>query len=277
MDTTETLKLLGLSKKEQKVLAALQTGSDTPVKLTKVTDVSRTAIYAILQNLKKRGIAASHTKSGKKHWSLAPEREIEEVLYAAKRTLLKIPEGREEIMGLSDSMVIVHRGKEAVLEALLSITKHKHERLYGIQGNTVQQGWDNIVGPEKINEFNHDLRKNDVITEAILPYDWFEDHIRDLGHMEGLKWAKGFIGRAYAAYLIDKKYFEHAGQIFMFKDSLYMMAMNEALVVEIRNSELQKMIKQMFSFIEEFAEKVDVNERLSRIIEHMETSKLEKE
>lgn len=273
MESTESLKLLGLSKKELKVLTALQEGADTPVKLTKATDVSRTAIYAILQNLKKRGIVVSHIKNGKKTFILADEREIEEVLYAAKRTLLKIPEGREEIMGLSDSTVIVHRGKDAVLEALLSITKHKHERLYGLQGNTVQQGWDSIVGPEKINEFNHDLRKNDVITEAILPYEWFEDHIQDLGHKEGLKWAKGFIGRAYATYLIDKKYFEHAGQIFMFKDSLYMMAMNEALVVEIRNSELQKMIKQMFSFIEEYAEKVDVNTRLREIIERMEHEK----
>ncbi len=134
----------------------------------------------------------------------------------------------------------------------------------------MQQGWDAIVGPEKINEFNYDLRKNDVITEAILPYDWFEDHVRDLGNKEGLKWAKGFIGRAYATYEIDKEYFRHAGQIFIIKDSLYLMAMNEALVVEIRNSELQKMIKQMFSFIEEGAEKINVNERLQKIIDRLE-------
>lgn len=213
METTESLKLLGLSKKELKVLTAVQAGSNTPVKLSKVTDVSRTAIYAILQNLKKRGIISSHVQNGKKSFVLADERQVEETLYAAKRALLKIPEGREEVHGLSDSTVIVHRGKEAVLKALLSITKHKHERLYGLQGNTVQQGWDSIVGPEKINEFNHDLRKNDVITEAILPYEWFEDHIADLGPKEGLKWAKGFMGRAYSTYLIDKKYFEHAGQI----------------------------------------------------------------
>lgn len=60
----------------------------------------------------------------------------------------------------------------------------------------------------------------------------------------------------------------------MFKDSLYLMAMNEALVIEIRNSELQKMIKQMFSFIEEYAEKVDVNSRVQEIIKRMEKNAL---
>ena len=267
METAETLKLLGLSKKEQKVLIALQNGSDTPVKLTKTTDVSRTAIYAILQNLKKRGIAASHIQNGKKHWTLADEREIEETLYAAKRSLLKIPEGREEVKGMSDSIVIVHRGKEAVLKLIISLAKdHKNERLYTMQGNSVQPGWDEVVGAQKINEFNNNIKKNAIITETILPYDWFEDHIRDLGNKEGVTWAKGFTERAFAAYEIDKSYFNHAGQIFMFKDSLYLMAMNEAIVVEIRHSELQKMIKQMFSYIEEHADRLNVSEKLEPII-----------
>lgn len=270
MDTTETLKLLGLSKKERKVLIALQDGSDTPVKLAKATDVSRTAVYAILQNLKKRGVAASYVKNGKKHWILADEREIEETLYAAKRSLLKIPAGREEIKGMNDAMIIVHRGKESVLNLLVALARdHKNERLYALQGNSVQPGWDAVVGTQKINEFNHNIRKNGIVTEAILPYDWFEDHIRELGNKEGIIWAKGFTERAFAAYEIDRDYFNHAGQIFMFKDSLYLMAMNEALVVEIRNSELQKMIKQMFSFIEEHADRLNVSERLEPIIAAM--------
>lgn len=274
METTETLKLLGLSKKELKVLAALQTGSDTPVKLSKVTDVSRTAIYAILQNLKRRGIVTSHIQNGKKHWGLTPEREIEGVLYAAKRALLKIPEGREEVMGVSDATVVVHRGKEAVLNILVPLARdHKNERLYTMQGNSVQPGWNEVVGAQKINEFNNNIKKNAIITETILPYDWFEDHIRDLGNKEGVTWAEGFTERAFAAYEIDKAYFNHAGQIFMFKDSLYLMAMNEAIVVEIRHSELQKMIKQMFSYIEEHADRLNVSEKLEPIITALAANK----
>ena len=271
MELRKNLSILALSIKEERVLLAIIKGIKTPLLIAKETRVTRPAVYDILTKLKDRGLVKSYIVGGKKSWRLAHKDDIDEALYETKKVLLSISEGVEEVKGLSDGTVIVHRGKDAVLKMLLHITKdHKNERLYGLQGNTVQQGWDNIVGPEKINEFNNDLRKNNVITEAILPYEWFEDHVRDLGEKEGFIWLKGFIGRAYATYLIDKKYFNHAGQIFMFKSSLYLMAMNEALVVEIRNSELQKMIKQMFSYIEEHAEKVDVNSKLQRMIDQLE-------
>src|SRR3989338_5250928 len=174
MNTLETLKLLGLSKKEQKVLRALQEGGDTPVKLSKVTGVSRTAVYAILQNLKKRGLAQVRTTNGKRHWGLTPEREIEGVLYEAKRTLLKIPEGREEIHGLSDSTVIVHRGAEAVRMLLNGmLAGHKNERFYGFQGNIAAINWDKVFSVEETNAFNRAIKKNHIITEAILPDGWF--------------------------------------------------------------------------------------------------------
>ena len=270
MNTLETLKLLGLSKKEQKVLRALQEGGDTPVKLSKVTGVSRTAVYAILQNLKKRGLAQVRTTNGKRHWGLTSEREIDGVLYEAKRALLKIPEGREEVKGMSDSLVVVHRGKEAVLELIVSLARdHRNERLYAIQGNSVQAGWDAVVGADKINEFNRNTKKNDIITEAILPFHWFEHHVQEMGPKAGLLWAQGFLARAFACYEIDKSYFNHAGQIFLFKDSLYLMAMNEALVIEIRHSELQKMIKSMFAYIEDNAQLLNVNQKLEWVIAQM--------
>ena len=102
------------------MLLGLQDGLDTPLLLARHTKVSRPAVYAILQNLKKRGLAASHITNGKKRWQLASEKEIEETIYETKRALLKIPTGREELHGLSDSTIVVHRGREAVREAMLN-------------------------------------------------------------------------------------------------------------------------------------------------------------
>jgi len=48
------------------------------------------------------------------------------------------------------------------------------------------------------------------------------------------------------------------------------MSMHEALVIEIRNSELQKMIKQIFSFVEDHAERIHVNKNIAAIIEKLE-------
>jgi len=274
MDTTETLKLLGLSKKEQKVLISLQAGSDTPVKLTKATDVSRTAIYAILQNFKKRGLAHSHITSGKKHWSLTPEREIEKVLYAAKRTLLKIPEGREEVHGLSDATIIIHRGPESIRKVLGELLfAHKHERFYALIGDSAAVYWNKIFSLQETNRFNRALKRNNIIAESIVQEGVLERQTRELG----VSWAKDFEGRTTRVNEIDAEYFAHGAQVWIFKQSIYLMALGEELVIEIRNSEIQKMLLTFFKFIQDNSRVIDANALLRNVIAEMEGTKIKKQ
>jgi len=271
MKLAEKLRILGLTAKEIKVMSTIIAGPNTPLLISRKTKVSRPAVYDILKKLKKRELINTNILNGKKYWRLANKEDIDQALYEAKKLLLSISEGTEEAKGLSDGTVIVHRGSEAVSNIILSLAKdHKDERLIAFQGNFVQQGWDTVVGKDKINEFNYAIGKNGIITEAVLPPRWFENHISNLSDKEGLKWAKGFLDRAFAAYQIENEYLNHAGQIFIFKNSLYLMSMNEALVIEIRNSELQKMIKQIFSFVEDHAERIHVNKSVDAIIEKLE-------
>lgn len=78
----------------------------------------------------------------------------------------------------------------------------------------------------------------------------------------GETWAKDYEGRTSSAVYLDKKYFQHSGQIFAFKDVMYLLALNDKIVIEIRHSDIQKMILAMYSFIKERGEMVDVNQRL---------------
>lgn len=272
METTETLKLLGLSKKEQKVLIALQAGSDTPVKLSKATYVSRTAVYAILTNFKKRGLANTHITNGRKYWSLTPEREIEEVLYAAKRTLLKIPEGREEVHGLSDATVVIHRGPESIRKVLGELLfAHKNERFYALIGDGAAEYWNKIFSLQETNRFNRALKKNNIIAETIIQEGFLERETRRLG----VSWAKDFEGRTTRVNAIDSEYFAYGAQVWMFKQSIYLMALGEELVIEIRNSEIQKMLLTFLKFMQDNSRVIDANELLRTVIADMESKKLE--
>ncbi len=272
METAEMLKLLGLSKKEQKVLIALQAGQDTPVKLAKATDVSRTAIYAILQNLKKRGIVASHIKDGRKTFRIADEREVEETLYEAKSALLKIPEGREEVRGLSDATVIVHRGKEAIKKVINEIfLNNSSERLYGFQGDVAAINWNTVFSVQETKKINRLIKEKSFIVEAILPDGWLERSIEEFG----TEWAKDFEGRTTRVNVIEPEYFAHGGQVFIFKQSIYLMALGEELVIEIRNSEIQRMLLSFMKFIQDNSRVIDANELLRGIIAEMEGSKRE--
>lgn len=237
MHESTNLNLLELSKKEERVLISLQNNNDTPLLLARKTKVSRPAVYAILQNLKKRGLADSYIIRGKKRWRVASEREIENVLYAAKSTLLKIPAGRQEVQGLSDATVVVHRGAEAVRGVLVGmLSTHKNERFYGFAGDTSSIAWNKLFSLKETNQFNRTLKKNNIIAETILQEGLLERETKNLG----IEWAKEFEGRTTKVNIVDRQYFENAAQMFIFRESIYIMALGEEIVIEIRNSEIKK-------------------------------------
>ena len=268
MELEENLRLLGLSRKEEKVLSGLQSENNTPLALLRSTKISRTTIYATLENLKRRGLVISRIANGKKTWALADERKIEAVLYDVKRSLLKISEGREEVYGRSDSMVVVHRGVDAVKKVLGNMMAiHKNERFYAFQGNEASLNWDKIFNIEETNKFNREVKKNYIITEIIIPENFFEEHAQK----SGIDWGKSFEGRPIRGNVIDRTYFQHAGHLWVFKDSLYLMALNEEIVIEIRNSEIKKMILALFRFVQENSRTIDANEVLRKLMEqHLE-------
>lgn len=253
------------------MLDSLKNGLDTPLEVSRKTKVSRTAVYAILENLKERGFVSTHIRNGKKSWFLSPERDLDATIYDAKRVLLDIPEGREELHGITDATVIVHRGKEAVKKLMEDLwLHHKNERLYGFQGDVAAIGWNKIFTVEETNAFNRAVKKNGIIVEAILPDGWFERETRNLG----VGWAKDFEGRTTRTHVVDEQYFKHGGQLYLFKNSIYLNAHNEELVVEIRNSEIQKMLMAFFRFMQDHSRVIDANDLLRTLIKREDGKKM---
>lgn len=259
----EGLRLLGLSGKEVRVLDAVRDGRATPLLIATATRVSRPAVYEILARLHSRGLVQSYIRDGKKYWRQASTHDLEQALYATKKQLFNIAEGVEEVRGLSDSLVTVHRGGEAIRKLLRGIlVENKDTRLWAIQGDTVAIGWNKVFGVEGTNELNRFIKQNRIIVEVIMPFGFFERQIEIMGQ----SWAKDFEGRMAINHEIDEQYFEHGGQIWMFKNSVYFVAMNEEIIIEVRNSEIQRLIMAMFTFIQDNSKKFDVNERLRRLL-----------
>jgi len=265
----ENIRLLGLSHKEVKVLDALRAKKSTPLVISEYTKVSRPAVYEILVRLHKRGLIKSNIRDGKKYWSQAKERDLEQELYNTKKQFFDVEEGVEEVRGLSDSTVIVHRGEPAIRNLVLNIVKsYKEERLYAIQGEAIVNAWNDVVGLEKINEVNRIIKKNNIITEMIFPFGF----LKKQGPLLGKKWMEDFGERAAITHEIDEEYFQHAGQIWAFKNSLYLIAMKEEIIIEVRNSEIQKLILSMFRFIQDNSRKIDINTILRELIKTEEVN-----
>lgn len=239
-------------------------GDTTPLTIAKNNRITRPTVYDALKNLKERQLVKSHIDSGRKYWSMAPERVIEEALYVAKKQLLGMADNVEEIHGLSDASIVLHRGSEAIKKLLLSMVKqHASQRLYILSGNDIVSGWEQYVGEEVINEFNRAVKKHGIITEMIISEQFITEQ---LGHF-GPTWGEDFEGRTSVAHEINPKYLETTGQIFVFQKSVYLIAMNEAVVVEVRNSEIQKMILSLIQFIQDHAKKFDINQKIRTLLE----------
>ncbi len=266
MELREKLKILDLSSKEERVLLALQQGLGTPLSISTSTKVTRPAVYDILSKLKKRGLVASQIKGGKKSWHMVSEGELADTLYEAKKVLLKFSDGKKEMHGVSDSVLTVYRGKDAVRKVILGmLTGRKHERFLGLSDfspSLLDDGWLTVLSASDIHEFNRMVKRNSIIAELVAPSGWIDDHYKAMGDA----WAKDYEGRTASSVYIDKKYFGHSGQIFAFNDALYLLAIKDQLVIEIRHSDIQKMILGMYAFIKENGKSIDVNRRLRELM-----------
>ncbi len=259
----ENIQLLELSKKEILVLNALKNGKNTPSAIFHSTKVTRPTVYEILKKLKKRGIIKSQIKKGRKYWKIKNRKQLEEKIYQIKKYLLNISNSTKEVFGKNDSNITVYHGTKDIRQLVIDIAKeNKNQRIIGIQGNNAEIGWSNIFNIEITNKLNRLVKENKIIMEVIMPIGWFEKQIK----IWGKKWAKDFSGRMTVAHEIDKSYFQHGAQLFATKKAVYLLILNENIAIEIRNSEIQKMILSMFYFIQNNSQKINPNEVLKNLI-----------
>jgi|GEM_PF-692573 len=266
MELREKLKILDLSVKEERVLLALQQGIFTPLEISRMTKVTRPAVYDIFKKLKKRGLVESHITHGKKSWHIVSDKELANALYETKKVLLAFSDGKEEVSGVSDSTIVVHRGKEAVKKAVFGMILHrKNERFlcYTSFSDVLDKGWLTIFTPEEINEFNRIVKKNGIISELVAPEHWIEDHYKAMG----VSWAKDYEGRSSSAVSLPQEYFKHSGQLFAFKDAMYLLALRDQLIIEIKHSDIQRMILSMYEFMKDHGETIDINKILRDLME----------
>lgn len=259
----DPLVILELSPKSVEVVRALQAGSKTPVDISKVTSVSRPAIYEILERLENRGLVKGESVRGKKQWRLSSNVEIQNLIAKAVAEITGNSEERNTPYESKEVGVFVYRGTKAIRDIMRQVFQtHKGETCIGIQGENVYSAWKKLLGVETINEINRDIKANGMINQAIVPVGHFTKVI----HTMGEEWARNFEGRAYRVNEIDEEYFNHSAEIFLFKDSVYLLSMSESLVIEIKNSEIQKMILSLLHYVQNTSRVIDGNEMLRNLL-----------
>ena len=262
-DMKNSLQILGLSVSAATVLLQIKAGRVTPVQIAKHINLSRPAIYAILRNLQTQGLVTETYDGDTKVWTVAHISQINSLFEAAKEGLFG--SSTENAVKYLDNglQVNVYRGKETIGELMKEIfTSHRGQKCIGIQGVNVYPGWKSLLGVEFVNKLNKAIKKNKMINQAIVPRGHFDEVVKVMG----VEWARHFEGRPYRANEIDPKYFKHKGEMFFFKDSVYLVSMSENLVIEIKHSHIHQMLYGLIEYVQENSPVVDGNERLRQII-----------
>ena len=258
-----SLPLLALSKKEKMVLGALKEGLTTPLLIHEKTKVSRTAIYHILTVLRERGMVKKYKESGKFHYRIATEKELGDALYETKKELLSFVDGKEEVSEIKDSVIAVHRGVDALRACYHEMfTKNDGQHFVGAQGVRAYDHYKEKIGIETVNETNARIKKNKIIVEGVFA----EGSLEALFGTFGKEWADGYLGRMANIHTIDAKYFDHAGEIFIFRDTVYLLSVKDLIIIEIRHSDIAVVITMLIKYIMDTTRTIDVNRRLRELM-----------
>mgnify|MGYP003684281167 FL=1 len=131
------LRYYGFSEKEVKIyLACLRLGEDTTNRISEMSNISRTTVYDILENLKKKGIAYSFINQKKTFYGVVEPNKLIELLHQKADlissiipTLSKLKKNIPE-----NPKVEVYEGKTGLMIASQDMLKEKEILAYGNNG-----------------------------------------------------------------------------------------------------------------------------------------------
>ncbi len=281
------LDILGLSLKEKKVLncllysevannssKALNIKINTPLLINKQTKISRTAIYHILNVLKKRGLIERYKENGKFYYRMVSDEEIANKLYEIKKELIGLAEGRSEMRGILTlgkvpkaegvnlSGVILHQGLDAVKSCFVKMfSGNKNCKFIGVQGNNTLPLYGKHLGEGFVNDLNKKIKENKIIVEGIMAEGWEKKSKESFDN----EWAANYTGRMANVHQIPSQYFKHHGEIFIFKDTLYLISLRELTILEIRHGDISLSISMLIKYIMDNTDTVDINKNIKQL------------
>lgn len=263
----DIVRILDLSENER-IIFDLITDYATPITLAEHCNIPRPTIYITLEKLVRRGLVIRLKRSNKKIWIKNSGEYMEKSLLQTRKFLLGNELKLSERISINDNLQIsVHKGSKQITELLSSfIKKYPRERMIVISGNLVIDSWSRVLGVNKINTFNRDIKKTGMITELITSKKWFEHQAESFG----IEWAKDFEGRSTRVQNIDDKYLDYGSQVFIIKDQVYLVSMDDEVFIEIKNKEIAKLIISLSKFIQDHSEVFDPNTLLRDFIQKSE-------
>lgn len=247
--TTETTKLLGLTKNQAKALATLmKLGWLKPSQIRQESGLAQGSLYLVLKDLKARDFL--HHRKIDNVWGITDK--FVKVMHALNEIEIK-----ESDQNSWDNIVQInyYLGKKPINELFKRLdTTNQKERVYSYQGLVGVKGWLETIGLNKILELNKNIKENNIVFERILP----KSFINYLRPKLGEKWFDSYSGQATSTSLIDDEYFKSPAEVLIKGNSVYLIWMGKQKIIEVVSEDLAILFKSFFKYISDSNRKVKI-------------------
>lgn len=254
LDLKHKLNLLGLTDNQAEIyLLLLKQGLTSLLELSRRTDINRTTIYRIVEDLKKLSLVEEVLDDrGIKVKAVAPEK-LELLLSSKEAELNNLKSTISDLISnlstIKDNpspstQVVYFRGQNGLKQLLWNILKAKGESVgYGYAD------WNKSVG----REFAEKLRAERVRRKI---YDRELQNTDQAGPMSAWTKIKDY-GSVYQARYLPRKIIDIKHDTYIYNDvfAFYYFIQDELFGLEIHNAEIAKTQKQIFEVLWKMAKK----------------------
>lgn len=259
MITMPQAELLGLASQEKKVLNLLVTSKDslTATAISDHVSEPRTTINFYLRKLLDRGWIEKVKSPGSQYplWRLNDKRKIKDIV-SSFFALFGITQNALATLTAKEGYEQVKAAYERILEA------GETERVFVIQGSHSPFATLKNLPIEFIEEMHTVQKRKPIILEGITSE-------KGLSVFNGMtkRELQSHYGRLTVVYVIPDEYLDFDAEIFIFKNSIIIIQSEVAKSFIFKDENIARALKKLIEFIEQSAQKVDVNSYIKELLE----------
>jgi predicted DNA-binding protein YlxM (UPF0122 family) len=248
--------ILGLTKKEGKVVRTLSVGDYSPTTISEKTKISRQGVYKILYNLQRRGLITQNKDGKKKVWTLCSKDTLFSVFNKTISSFHHNKHEEGEVRFVTAGQITMYTGKKGMETVFKEIIKeYKNQEFFTLQTKKGDMALLDLFPPKEIAKYAKLVSGTSMIHRNIYEKGMVENAFR----VYGLAWARSYVNRTASVSELDKKFSDFSSQVWLSSKTLYIVAIEEKVALVIKNKNLIKMLHVLLSIAHNSSHKIDVN------------------
>lgn len=267
----KTLKIFNLEDFEIKILQSLFIAKRLN-DIAQETGIIRTTVAYNLKGLIRRGLVRQ-VKFGKRYRYIAIS--SNELSNELQNIVGEIQTGNLEKKGVrvktnKQDEFVIHVGPQEIIPTFKRIAEqNKNERIKAIQHHKSFNDQVEIATPAQISSFNSAIIKNNIIIEGILNESAYNSYFNKI--KADPKKVKDVIktleGRMADYSVFPDNRFDCHAEIWIFKTTTLIINWQEKVAIEIINSDMTKLIREMYEYVKDNSRKIDRNDMMRKLIQ----------